>query len=343
MPFLITLSLCSILIFLHYRYKFGSDNPSSNRKVHHSATSRLGGVAIYISIILSIYFSPTLSPAFFITLFFPSLFLVFLMAVEDLKQGISPIVRLVFSGIAVAIVIYEFNLNISNLQIPILDMMLENYYFSFLFTLFTFLLVMNAFNVIDGFNGLSSGFSIISLISLLWLSITVNDSFIAEITKIMILVVLGFSVLNFPFGKIFLGDSGAYLLGFVITFIYIYFINKNSLSYWLALGILIYPIFDFVYSIFRRSKNSKLSAASQADALHLHHLIHIKLIKCHFFKNRSYLCNSFTSVFLWIFSLSSVIPSVLWFEKPKVIFFFIVIFMLLYHILYVFLVRKKTL
>jgi len=341
MYFLLTSLVCLVLIFLNNKYKFGSDCYKLDRKVHHSSTSRLGGLAIYIGFVVSIYYNSSIPSEIYIYLLVPLSFLITLTTIEDLKQGIPPIVRLIFTGFIIAILIYEFDLGVANLNIPILDLFLENYFFSFLFTLLTVLLVTNAFNIIDGFNGLASGFAMFVLIALLWLSINLGDMQVEELSKTLLLVVLSFFVFNFPFGKIFLGDGGAYLLGFLISFLYLYFIEGNSLSYWLALGVLIYPIFDFSYSIYRRFKNSRISSIVEADNLHLHHLIHKNLINCHYFKNKKHFCNSFTSVLLWIFSLTSIIPSVIWYDKPLIIFFVIIVFMLLYHILYVFLSNKK--
>jgi UDP-N-acetylmuramyl pentapeptide phosphotransferase/UDP-N-acetylglucosamine-1-phosphate transferase len=144
-------------------------------------------------------------------------------------------------------------------------------------------------NIIDGFNGLAGGVSIIALLSFSTASYIQGDHLIFNISLVLLFTVAGFFAWNFPKGRIFLGDGGAYLIGFLFAMISILLVNRNpEISPWFPLVILAYPVFDTIFSIYRRSSNG--SSALKADRYHLHSLIYK-----HISSN-----NPKTSVHIWI-------------------------------------------
>ena len=136
---------------------------------------------------------------------------------EDLGYKMSPKIRLVSSAISSVLAIILLKVWLSKLGIPGLDTALIFVPFSILFTVFATVGVVNAFNLIDGLNGLSSYVSISIAISLSIIAFQVGNSQFAIFLALFTAAVLGFLTLNFPFGKIFLGDGGAYALGHLLV------------------------------------------------------------------------------------------------------------------------------
>ena len=130
---------------------------------------------------------------------------------------------------------------------------------------------MNAFNLIDGLNGLSSYVAISTAISLSWLAFAVDHLQILFFVIIISFAVLGFMFLNFPMGKIFLGDAGAYDLVHLLVWTAIMLVNFNSMiSPFAILLIFFWPVADTALAIWRRWV--KGSPADRADRLHFHQL-----------------------------------------------------------------------
>jgi len=185
---------------------------------------------------------------------------------------------------------------------------------------------MNAINIIDGFNGLASGIILLILVSFSIVG-QHHDENIQAIISITTGTTLGFFLLNFPKGKIFLGDGGAYLLGFIVAIIGIFLAGRyEDISPWYILAIFIYPVWEVIFSIIRKLSIG-LSPLSP-DAYHLHMLIYK-----HITKN-----NPLTSLFILIYTLPFMIISTLYPNRSStnitVSFFFITCYLIFYYYLY---------
>jgi len=157
------------------------------------------------------------------------------------------------------------------------------------FTVFAVVGVANAMNVIDGVNGLASGVSIIALIFLAAISYIYGDQLVLNISVVLIVSIAGFFVWNYPKGKIFLGDGGAYFIGFLLAETSVLLVDRNSaISPWFPMVLLVYPVFEVFFSIYRR-RIKRRGSAMAADSFHLHTLICKRVTKS----------NSRTSVYLW--------------------------------------------
>jgi len=173
----------------------------------------------------------------------------------------------------------------------------------------------------------------------------VGDRLVLTAAMIAAGAVLGFFVWNFPGGLIFLGDGGAYLLGFVLSELGVLLIVRNSLvSPLFPLLLCAYPIFETIFSIYRR-RVLKGVASSQPDGIHLHTLIHRRLVRqligdTH--EHRLRARNSMTSPYLWLLCSLSVIPAVAWWNNTAALSVFIVLFMISYVALYWRIVRFKV-
>jgi UDP-N-acetylmuramyl pentapeptide phosphotransferase/UDP-N-acetylglucosamine-1-phosphate transferase len=132
---------------------------------------------------------------------------------------------------------------------------------------------VNAINIIDGFNGLASATVIVMLAAFGILAWHIGDSQVAQLAFLGLGAVLGFFCVNYPTGRLFLGDGGAYLLGFWVAEIAVLLLVRNpSVNAWQVLSICAYPVIEVLYSMYRRKVVRQLSPGAP-DGLHLHTLI----------------------------------------------------------------------
>ena len=129
---------------------------------------------------------------------------------------------------------------------------------------------MNGVNFIDGTNGLATLAILTSLFCLLFLSLTTQDLEIAELILYLIVILISFLIFNYPFGKIFLGDTGAYFLAFITGTLTIVFMVRNpDIPNWSAVSILSYPTIEVIFSFFRKIYNKKNPFYPDRKHLHL--------------------------------------------------------------------------
>ena len=196
----------------------------------------------------------------------------------------SPKIRLlaaVFSGI---IVLVSYGFWVTRLEIPGLDFFMSYAPFGIAITLFATTGVVNAFNLIDGINGLSSYIAISTAMFLSILSYQVEHYQLACFYVLFMACVLGFACLNFPFGKVFLGDAGAYTLGHLLVWSAIILFNySDDISPFAILLIFFWPVADTGLAIWRRWKLGY--PTDKPDRLHFHQLT-MRFLEIRFFGRR---------------------------------------------------------
>lgn len=347
LTFLISFSV-SILI-IKYATNTGKmldkDSTKKPQKMHFGDIPRAGGVGIVISFCICVVLFTIFGKLNdrYIALIIP-VALIFLSGfLEDLHSSISPKMRLLLQSIGCicAIAIFECVIVDIGFSLP--------FAFAVIFTLFCIVGVTNAINIIDGFNGLASGCVMLMLISIAIVSFIVGNSDTFYLAIIALASILGFFILNFPKGKIFLGDGGAYLLGFLVAFLLIILtqdsipvgedlgeslknaIFKTKVSAYYGLCIAIYPVFEVIFSIWRRRMRSL--QAMQADCIHLHTLIYRRITRS----------NYKTSMIIWIAISPFIFMPIFFYDKTAILVVFVVIFIVLYVFLYAKITRFKRL
>lgn len=320
MVFLISLAVNMVIIVLARKYQFMMDceNSTKPQKFHFAATPRVGGVSIMAAALFML--SDPLgrmillasSPIFLIGLF------------EDISGAVSPKIRLLFMIIGSIIAVMTLDVLISQI-----DLLKFPYYIAMLFTLFSLVGVTNSINIIDGLHGLASGASIVALFALFTVAYNVGDVQLSRLIAIIIIGVCGFFVWVYPWGKIFLGDGGAYFLGFMLAVFSTLLVNRNEeVSVWFPLAVLIFPIWEVIFSIFRRKVIRKGDALS-ADRLHLHSLLY----------KRTRFSNSVASGILLLIYIAYQLLTVHFYKSSPVLVLFIIAFIIGYHFSYIKLVR----
>jgi len=204
------------------------------------------------------------------------------------------------------------------------------YMFGFVLSVLAIVTVMNAVNMIDGFNGLASGSVLIILGAFYYTAYKLGLSGFEKVIAITIGAVLGFFVLNFPKGKIFLGDGGAYLLGFLVAVFGIYLAgNYEKVSFWYILAVMIYPLWEIVFSVIRKLSWGR--SPLKPDRYHFHMLVYRN-----FTKN-----NALTGLLINSFYAPFVLFSTMHFNESITNFSVMVVFVLMYVLVYVYLYNKE--
>ena len=264
---------------------------------------------------------------------------------EDLSKNISPARRLFFTALSAGLAVWLLDAVITSTGIPALDWLVAFPAAAVLVTVVAVAGTANAVNIIDGFNGLASMCVVLMLASMGYVAFQVGDMLIVMLAVAGVGAVLGFFVWNFPLGMIFLGDGGAYLLGFYVAEVAVLLIHRNEqVSPMFVLLVCIYPIFETLFSIYRKRFLRKMSPGVP-DGVHLHMLVYKRIMRWAMGRSgrRSMrIRNSMTSPYLWMICMLAVVPGVLFWDNTPVLTFFILLFALTYVGLYWRIVRFRT-
>jgi len=244
---------------------------TSNKKIQLS-----GGVFIFAGLFFFEKFNINL------LLLYSFLFLI-IGILSDLQKFNSPHLRFLSQIFLVFTFVFISGLELKDIRISIINDLLNVYIINFIFVSFCILIIINGFNFIDGLNTLSLGYVLSILLIVLNLhhssEIMINIKFIINLL-IVLIPIFFLNLLN----KLYIGDNGSYLLGFLVSIILINVFNENNyISPYFIVLLLWYPGFENLFSIIRKS-NYKKSPLS-ADNNHLHQKIFIFIKKKYLFSN----------------------------------------------------------
>ncbi|RDU61173.1 undecaprenyl/decaprenyl-phosphate alpha-N-acetylglucosaminyl 1-phosphate transferase [Helicobacter marmotae] len=329
--FVISLILCVGIILISRKYKIFIDSAFAQKpqRFHTQATPRAGGIGIFSTfcIMVALLYGKQLSTD---TLYSTQMLCIVLAGgvifasgiIEDFRGNLSPKARLLIQCTAIFCVCAWLGVYLKDLS---LGFSLP-YVIGLFFTTFALVGVSNAINIIDGFNGLASGVCLLILCGLAYVAYQVGDMEIFYIALALIGAIGGFFICNFPFGYIFLGDGGAYFLGFIIGILLVLLTQRHtdSISAFFGLSIMIYPVWEVLFSIWRRKKNG--ANATSPDDLHLHTLLF-----------RVFKSNALTSGVILCAYIPIIVISICFYAHTSILLIFIVAFTLLYFALYSFL------
>ena len=300
------------LIFLVFSYGlinwllkknlFLIDNTESyinKKKIFNDLNTPLSGGLVFV-IFISIYFFEY-NPIYVIFLI-----LIYLTGIlSDLNLIKSPGTRLIIQNSIVMLYIFFSDTQIISINISFFDTLLKNYYINFIFVTFCILIIINGYNFIDGINTLATGNLIICITSIILISDINNLNLDQDLILSVLMILIVIFSFNF-FGKSFLGDSGAYSIGFFISIMLInfYFENYGLISPYYIASLIWYPALENLFSIIRRRLNKK--KVSQPDNKHFHQLLYSYLFKRINLNNKFYL-NTLTGILINLYMLASSI------------------------------------
>lgn len=280
---LATTSIAALLVVTkrcHARYTSGQ-SVGGPQNVHTESTPRVGGLAIYMGVLAAYITAYSLQlrvTQILGVLLVSTLPACLLGLIEDLTQRVKPGWRLLATLISALIACLMTGVSITDLGIPSLDGWLKIASISIAFTAFAVAGVSHAVNLIDGMNGLASGFICVAFAGLGLVALSESDYVMLRYCFVMGASSLGFMFVNWPRGKLFLGDSGSYFLGFALAWAAVLLSERNkSVAPFSMLMVCIYPIFETIYSIWRRVIRGH--SYERADRLHLHSLLLKRIIR----------------------------------------------------------------
>lgn len=267
---------CALIISTHdYHIAHTGDATSgSAQKLHQQVVPRIGGVGTFISLVVgsTALLGEQQALATELLIILACLLPVFVVGLaEDITKAISPASRYIAAALSALLITSITGLRITSLDVWGLDTLIAIPLVGSLFFVFAVAGVSHAFNLIDGQNGLCSGIATIICITIMWQASQLELQVPFALAALCAAANLGFLLFNYPLGKIFLGDAGAYLNGSIIAVTTVQLIQSGGgLSPWYAVLLLIYPIWETFFSMWRRIADGK--SFSEPDSEHLHSL-----------------------------------------------------------------------
>ena len=310
--------------------RLGADlwSPQSS---HVRPAQRLGGIGIVSGLALALLIlswskAERQSYEYFLISLFPILVA---SIVGDLGREVRPAFRLLAIAMSSALVVYFFGIRLVSIDLKLIDMALAVVSISVVATIFAATGVTNSFNIIDGLNGLASGFSLLCNLALAIICVKIELYGIAAALTVLASVLIGFLLINFPHGRLFLGDTGAYLLGHTLVWIAIGInFRAPEISAFSILLVFFWPVAETVLSIYRRLRSDK--ELSHPDHLHFHQLVMRSIEIQYLGRRRRNLSNPLATMFVLAFASAPMVAGVLFLENDAAAKIAVIIFSLLF-------------
>ncbi len=331
----ISLALNGIVAYLwHKKFyrKLGLKTYQAIQRIHLNETPRLGGFIFIFSLASLVVFSNTNESMQLLKMILICLIpIIFIGIKEDLFHNVEPAIRL----LALLFVSWLFRAQFTGplpilTDIPFIGKILLFQGGISIFYILSMVVVANGMNLIDGVNGLCGAVALSILSALLFLSYKTADITMLSLIFSVILLIIPFILMNYPYGQIFLGDLGAYSLGLIAGMLTIILFGRHpEISPWGAVLILIYPTTEVVFSLLRRM--IKGVPVYHADKEHLHLKIFYFLRPLPSYKK---IANSLVMPILAVLWLFPLVAITFTYTKPVFILISTMLFLAIYVLIY---------
>ena len=302
------------------------------QQIHHGSVSRLAGLCILIALFVGFLSYPFLIEREFINgLFFCFIPILVITIFEDFHINLKPQYRIFAMLIASFLLLFTTINSLPEISLPIMGSMLNLPYILPIFYVIAIIALINGMNFIDGANGLLA----MSLLCIFF-GLGLTAYFVNDFNLLLIILFFSFPLFiflsfNYPWGKIFMGDVGAYWFGWVVGTLAIYLYSKHEeLLTWSVPLLLFYPTMEVVFSFFRKVFQKK--SPFNPDAYHLHLKIYFMLN--HYFKHHPQRANNLVMPLLTFFWFTPPILSALFYQNLLMTLLALIFFIVLYLSLY---------
>lgn len=334
--FLLCAAACvALVVTQRWHGRFTLDGLSGIQKFHRVPTPRIGGIAIALAYVLAWPFLPQgLQPIW--TLIGVAGIPAFAAGLgEDLTRKVGVKQRLLATMGAGVVFALLTGYTMHDVSLPGIDWLLSFSIVALAFTGFAMGGVANAINIIDGFNGLAAGSLIIMFGAFAYVAHQVDDDLVFALAMLYAALVLGFFVVNFPHGRIFLGDGGAYFAGFLLASLGVLLPTRNAdVSAWTAILICAYPVIETLASMRRKARRDGHSVG-QPDRVHFHMLAHRRYARRIVGADGPvHLRNPATSVVTWALPLLTAVFAAIGYSSVVACAFFFFLTVYIYSQLY---------
>ena len=324
--FIFAYSLNKILLKNNFLLSLSGDN--HQKFVNKKKIPLVGGILIFLAYTY-LFLQEVEKELFFLFL------LVFTIGLlSDVKFFKSAILKLILQIIIIYFFIYIIQLNLNPIRINLIDNLNKNIFFNYLFVTLCIIILINGSNFIDGLNGLALGYFLIILLILYNNNFLLLDNASNQTFLLCLVLILILNLCN----KLFLGDSGSYLLGIYFGYLLINIYNTNLVSPFFIILLLWYPCFELLFSIIRKLDFKK--SPMEPDTNHLHQLIYYFLYKN--FSKKSHLLNNISSIIIVLYNFIIFYIGSQNFKSSETQIFLILTSVFLYCILYRKLVQWKA-
>lgn len=249
-------------------FRIGAVDAPNYRKVHARIMPRLGGLAIFGAFLIGI---AVLRPdsQYMLAIILGATVIVITGVLDDMYE-ISAKAKMLGQLVAAGIIVFYGGIQIENINLPLNEGTLAFGILSIPLTILWIVGITNAINLIDGLDGLAAGVSTIALVTLAAMAFIMSNGFVLAVAAILAASTFGFLFYNFHPAKIFMGDTGALFLGFMIAVLSLLgFKSITVVSFIVPVIMLGVPISDTFFAIVRRLRMKK--KWSDPDKSHLHH------------------------------------------------------------------------
>ena len=303
------------------------------QKSHTVPTPRVGGIAIAFGVIAGYLLTDPAKKVLLGPLIVAGIPAFVFGLLEDITKRVTVRSRLLATMSCGVLGWVITGYSITDANMPGLDWLLGFTFVSVVFTAFSVGGVANAINIIDGFNGLAAGTVLVILAAFGVITSALGDQDLPRVCLILAGAVLGFLVVNWPLGKLFLGDGGAYFIGFALAWLAVLILQRHiQVSAWAPMLACGYPILEVFFSIARRRRR-KLSPGD-ADRLHLHSLVKRRMVRFILPRASNLARNSLTGAVMWIAAIIPAVISVLWPTRSLMLVFGFLVCAVLYSAVY---------
>jgi UDP-N-acetylmuramyl pentapeptide phosphotransferase/UDP-N-acetylglucosamine-1-phosphate transferase len=332
----------------HGRYSMDLDTHGI-QKVHKKSVPRTGGLALFAGVLAVVVYGNFEEGSVFAGHETRAAMIKLLAAatpaflsgvVEDLTKTVSPKARLYAILASAGLAIWLLAAPLPRIDVWGLDSVLSVVPVAIAVTVIAVAGVTNSINIIDGFNGVA-GFSIVIILSGMgFIAWQAGDILIIQLAAAAIGATIGFLMLNYPTGRLFMGDGGAYFLGFWAAEIGVLTVVRNpGVNAWQVMAIYSYPVIEVLFSIYRRKILFNARAAAP-DRLHLHSLFYRRFAKHRISgKKHPWTCNAGVACFIATWIGAATTCSILFGNAIPAAFALVLIQAVLYIAVYMRLVR----
>lgn len=339
--FVASLAFCILLVITKsWHGALTMDANEGIQKFHSTPTPRIGGLAIVAALLVTWLIAPVELKSL-IGLFLLAGLPAFIFGLaEDITKKVSVLQRLLATMASGLLAWWLTDYSLTRVDVWGIDYLLTFTMVSVLFTSFAVGGVANSINIIDGFNGLASTTSTLAFASFALIAYQVGDNQLAAISLVLAACVWGFFWINWPYGKIFLGDGGSYFIGFSLAWVAVMLIERNSqVSAFAALLICVHPVTEVLFSIYRRK--IKELHPGHPDRMHFHSLIKQRYVRRWFAGVSSDGRNSITGLLVGLMTLTAGIAANFVYQSVWMSLIILLILMMGYVSIYARMVRYK--
>ena len=299
--------LCVLLVLTkRWHGALTMDHMEGIQKFHTAPTPRIGGIPILLGLIVAWGKAPQDTKDLLTPILFAGTPAFLFGLLEDITKRVGVMQRLLATMASGLLAWWITGYALTRVDVWGVDWLLGLTLVSALFTAFAVGGVANSINIIDGFNGLASMASTLAFIGFALMAWQVGDAQLAGVALVLAASVWGFFWVNWPLGKIFLGDGGSYFIGFALAWVAVLLIERNpSVSAFAALLVCVHPVTEVLFSIYRRKV--KRLHPGHPDRLHFHSLVKQRYVRRWLPHTPTYIRNSVTGLLVGSMTLAAIV------------------------------------